>query len=245
MTKGSKKYLEAYQKVDRDRDYSPREALELVEEVSYTSFDGTVELHIRTGLNPRRADEHIRGVIRLPKGLGKEVRVVVFAAGEGEQEARDAGADHIINTDEGFQKIMDGWTDFDVAIAVPQMMSKVGRLGRVLGPRGLMPSPKTGTVVPPDDLGEAVEEAKAGQVEYRLDRSGNIHCPIGKVSFPVDDLMENLATIMDTLRRARPAGVNKNAYVRRVTIAPTMGPGIRVDRFEALEMEPGKIATAV
>ncbi len=236
MVKGGKKYLEAFAKVDRDNVYSVAEAIKLVREVSYSSFDGTVELHLRTNLDPRRADQAIRGVVRLPNGLGKTVRVLVFAAGEAARIAEDAGADFIISDDEGVQKIMNGWVDFDVAIAVPDMMRHVGRLGRVLGPRGLMPTPKTGTVVPEDDLAQVVDETKAGRVEYRLDRSGNIHCPIGKVSFPEEHLNENMAAIMSTIRRARPAAA-KGLFVRRVTLAPTMGPGIKVDPAEALAME--------
>ncbi len=237
MPTHGKKYREAFEKVDRTRLYSPEEALELVKDVSYSNFDGTVELHIRTGLDPRRADEQIRGMIQLPHGLGKTVRVLVFASAESAAAAEEAGADYVVNSDEDIKRIMDGWTDFDVAIAVPEMMSKVGRLGRVLGPRGLMPNPKTGTVVQTDDLGRAVREAKAGRVEYRLDRTGNLHMPVGKVSFPLEQLEGNLATIMDTLRRVRPPQINKTKYIRRMTLAPTMGPGIKVDPLAGLEME--------
>jgi large subunit ribosomal protein L1 len=235
MTRRGKKYLNAIQKVDRTRAYSPEEALALVQEVSYANFDATVEVHLRMALDPRRSDQHIRGVVRLPKGLGTTVRVLVFATPDAEPIAERAGADYVIMDDEGIQKIMDGWTDFDVAIAVPGMMPKVGRLGRVLGPRGLMPNPKTGTMVQVDDLERAIKDAKAGLVEYRLDRTGNIHCPIGKVSFPVDDLMENMGAIMDALRRAKPPGA-KGVYVRKITLAPTMGPGVKVDPQAALGM---------
>lgn len=236
MVKGGKKYLEAFAKVDRNQVYSVVEAIKLVQDVSYSSFDGTVELHLRTTLDPRRSDQAIRGVVRLPHGLGKPVRVLVFAAGEAARIAEEAGADYVISDDEGVQKILGGWTDFDVAIAVPDMMRHVGRLGRVLGPRGLMPTPKTGTVVPEDDLGQVVDEAKAGRVEYRLDRSGNIHCPIGKVSFTSEQLTDNMAAIMSTIRRARPAAA-RGLFIRRVTLAPTMGPGVKVDPAEALAME--------
>jgi len=239
MPKRGKKYLEAVQKVDQDRAYAPQEAIELVKEVSYTNFDGTVELHLRMMLDPRRSDQQIRGVVRLPYGLGKPVRVLVFAAGEDAQIAREAGADFIISDDEGIQKIMNGWVDFDVAIAVPDMMRQVGRLGRVLGRRGLMPTPKTGTVVQPEDLPRVIDESKAGRVEYRLDRSANIHCAIGKVSFPEEHLLGNLAAIMDTIRRVRPPA-SKGIYVKRVTLAPSMGPGIRVDTAQALALESGK-----
>ncbi|HOU13861.1 MAG TPA: 50S ribosomal protein L1 [Anaerolineae bacterium] len=239
MPKRGKKYLEVVQKVDRDRYYTPLEAIKLVKEVSYTAFDGTVELHLRMGLDPRRSEQQIRGVVRLPYGLGKPVRVLVFAAGEDAQIAQNAGADFIIADDEGIQKIMDGWVDFDVAIAVPDMMRKVGRLGRVLGRRGLMPTPKTGTVVQPEDLPRVIDEAKAGRVEYRLDRTANIHCPIGKVSFPEEQLLGNLAAIMDAIRRAKPSAA-KGIYVKRVTLAPSMGPGVRVDTAQALELESAK-----
>ncbi len=236
MPRRSKKYIEAAQKYDRDTFYSPQEAVKLVKEVSYTTFDGTVEIHLRTGLDSRRSDQQIRGVVRLPHGLGKTARVLVFAVGEAAQLARDAGADFIISDDEGINKIMEGWVDFDVAIAVPDMMRQVGRLGRVLGRRGLMPTPKTGTVVQPEDLARVIDEAKAGRVEYRLDRSGNIHCPIGKVSFSEEHLFANMAALMDAIRRAKPAAV-KGVYVRHVTLAPSMGPGVRVDATLALAME--------
>jgi len=236
MPKRGKKYLEAAQKVDHERFYSPEEAVKLVKEVSYSSFDGTVELHLRMGLDSRRSDQQIRGVVRLPYGLGKPVRVLVFAAGEAAQIAEEAGADFIINDEEGINKIMDGWVDFDVSVAVPEMMRQVGRLGRVLGRRGLMPTPKTGTVVQPEDLPRVIDEAKAGRVEYRLDRSGNIHCAIGKVSFPEDQLLANMGAIMEIIRRVRPAAV-KGMYVRRVTLAPSMGPGVKVDTAQALAME--------
>jgi large subunit ribosomal protein L1 len=237
MSNHGKKYLEVAQKVDRDRLYSPVDAISLAKEVSYSSFDGTVELHMRMGLDPRRSDQQIRGVVRLPHGLGKSVRVLVFATGEAAQLAEQAGADYIIGDEEGIAKIMGGWVDFDVTIAVPDMMRAVGRLGRVLGRRGLMPTPKTGTVVQAEDLPRVIDEAKAGRVEYRLDRTGNIHCPIGKVSFPTENLLENMTAIMDTIRRVRPAGAKGN-YVRRVTLAPSMGPGIKVDPAAALALEP-------
>lgn len=236
MVKAGKKYLEVYEKVDRDHVYSVAEGVALVKQVSYTSFDGTVELHLRTSLDPRRADQSMRGVVRMPNGLGKTVRVAVFAAGEAAQIAEDAGADYVIYGDDDIKRIMDGWVDFDVTIATPDMMRHVGRLGRVLGPRGLMPTPKTGTVVPPDDLARVIDETKAGRVEYRLDRSGNIHCPIGKVSFSEEDLMGNLSAIMSAIRLARPAAA-KGLFVRRATLAPTMGPGVKIDPAEALALE--------
>ncbi len=236
MPRRGKKYLEAIQKVDRNKLYSPKEALELAKEVSYANFDATVELHLNMGLDPRRSDQQIRGVVRLPHGLGKPVRVVAFVTPDLEKLAKEAGADYVISDDEGIKKIQDGWTDFDVSIAVPQMMPKVGRLGRILGRRGLMPNPKTGTVVQPDDLPRAIQEAKAGRVEYRLDRTGNIHVPLGKVSFPTEHLLENMAAVMEAIRRAKPPAA-KGTYVKRVTVAPSMGPGIKVDPAEALAME--------
>lgn len=237
MSKHGKKYLAVAEKVDRDQVYSPKEAIDLVKEVSYSSFDGTIELHLRMGLDPRRSDQQVRGIVRLPHGLGKPVRVLVFASGEAAQIAEQAGADYVISDDEGIAKIMGGWVDFDVSIAVPDMMRNVGRLGRVLGRRGLMPTPKTGTVVQADDLPRVIDEAKAGRVEYRVDRSGNIHCAIGKASFNPDHLMANLAAIMDTIRRVKPPAL-KGTYVRRVTLAPSMGPGVKVDPAAALALEP-------
>ena len=237
MANHGKKYLEALAKVDRDRLYSPEEAISLAKEVSYSSFDGTVELHLRMGLDPRRSDQQIRGVVRLPHGLGKPVRVLVFAAGEAAQIAEQAGADYVISDDEGIAKIMGGWVDFDITIAVPDMMRRVGRLGRVLGRRGLMPTPKTGTVVQAEDLPRVIDEAKAGRVEYRVDRTGNIHCAIGKVSFTTEQLLDNLTVIMDTIRRVKPAAA-KGTYVRRVTVAPSIGPGVKVDPAAALALEP-------
>lgn len=236
MTRRGKKYLDVVQKVERMKLYAPEDALRLAKEVSYASFDATIELHLRMGLDPRRADQQIRGVVGLPHGLGKQVRVLVFVTPDLVQQAKDSGVDFVISDDDGIKRIMDGWTDFDIAIAVPQMMPKVGRLGRVLGRRGLMPNPKTGTVIQPEDLPRAVKDAKAGRVEYRLDRSGNIHLPIGKASFTTEQLVGNMAAIMETIRRVKPSGA-KGIYVRRVTVAPTMGPGIKVDSTAALAME--------
>lgn len=236
MTTRGKKYLDAAQKVDRAQFYSPEEAVKLAKEVSYAGFDATVEVHLRMGLDPRRSDQQIRGVVRLPYGLGKPVRVLVFAAPGTEQAATDAGADYVISDDEGINKIMEGWTDFDISIAVPEMMPKVGRLGRVLGRRGLMPNPKTGTVVKSEDLAQAIQDAKGGRVEYRLDRTGNIHCAVGKVSFSVEQLMGNLSAIMEAIRKAKPSAA-KGVYLKRMTLAPTMGPGIKVDAAQGLALE--------
>lgn len=236
MAAHGKKYLAAVEKVDRNRNYDPGEAITLAKETSTTSFDATVELHIRLGVDPRHADQQVRDVVVLPHGLGKSVRVLVFAQGEGATLARNAGADYVADDDETMKKIQDGWTDFDVAVATPDMMGKVGRLGRVLGPRGLMPNPKAGTVVPEEDLPRVVEESKAGRVEFRVDKTANLHIPIGKVSFTDEKLYDNMAVLMDAIKKSRPSA-SKGTYIRRVTLTTTMGPGIKVDPNQAQEME--------
>lgn len=236
MAKHGKNYLAALAKVDLEMLYSPHEAMELAKETSSTKFDSTVEVHIRTALDPRQADQQVRDVVVLPHGLGKSVRVLVFAQGEGASAAREAGADMVADDDETLKKIEGGALDFDVAIATPDMMGKVGRLGRILGPRGLMPNPKAGTVVSADDLERAINEAKAGRVEFRLDKTANMHVAIGKVSFEADKLYENFAALMDAIRKAKPAGA-KGAYIKRITIATTMGPGIKVEPNEAQALE--------
>ena len=236
MGKHGKKYLEAKAKVDQEALYAPKEALVLVKETSFTNFDATIEVHMRMGLDPRQADQQLRDVVVLPNGLGKTVSVLVFAQGEGAAAAKEAGADHVADDDEWMKKIQDGFTDFDVAISTPDMMGKAGKLGRVLGPRGLMPNPKAGTVVPADDLPRAINEAKAGRVEFRLDKTANIHVPIGKASFSTEKLVENLATLMSAIKKARPPAA-KGSYVKKVTLTSTMGPGIKVDPFQALSME--------
>ncbi|MGQ9710537.1 MAG: 50S ribosomal protein L1 [Anaerolineae bacterium] len=237
MPKRGKKYLEALKKVDRNRLYSPQEAVQLVKETAYANFDASVDVHIRLGVDPRHADQQVRGVVLLPHGLGKTVRVLVFAAGDAARIAEAAGADSVISDDEGIKKIQDGWTDFDVAIAVPDMMGKVGRLGRILGPRGLMPNPKTGTVVPPEDLPRVISEAKAGRAEFRVDKTANLHIPLGRVSFSNQALLENLAAAVDAVKKARPTAA-KGTYIRKVTLASSMGPGIKVDpvAVQALEV---------
>ena len=236
MAKHGKNYLAALAKIDSEKLYSPREAMGLAKETSSTKFDSTVEIHIRTTLDPRQADQQIRDVVVLPHGLGKTVRVLVFAQGEGAAAAREAGADLVADDDESLKKVEGGALDFDVAIATPDMMGKVGRLGRVLGPRGLMPNPKAGTVVNPNDMERAITEAKAGRVEFRLDKTANMHVAIGKVSFEADKLFDNFAALMDAIRKAKPAGA-KGSYIKRITVTTTMGPGIKVEPNEAQALE--------
>src|SRR5512140_126001 len=236
MAKHGKKYLAAAAKVNSDQNYSPEEAVKLAKETNITKFDASVEVHMRTALDPRQADQQVRDVVVLPHGLGKTVRVLVFASGEGAAAARAAGADLVADDDETLKKIGDGMTDFDVAIATPDMMGRVGRLGRVLGPRGLMPNPKAGTVVPAQDIERAIREAKAGRVEFRLDKTANIHVVIGKASFSADKLYENFAALMDAINKARPAGA-KGTYIKRIVVNATMGPGIKIDPSAALSVE--------
>jgi len=236
MSKHGKKYLEAREKVNLEQNYTPDDAIKLVKETSFTSFDSTVEVHLRMGLDPRKADQQLRDTCIMPNGLGKTIRVLVFAQGEGAAAAKKAGADIVADDDEWIKKIQDGYTDFDVAISTPDMMGKAGRLGRVLGPRGLMPNPKAGTVVQEDDLPRAIEEAKAGRVEFRLDKTSNVHVPIGKVSFSEKMLLENFAALMIAIKKARPAAA-KGGYVRKVTLTSTMGPGIKIDPYQALNIE--------
>lgn len=232
MPKRGRKYEAAAAKVDREQNYKLDEAVRLLKATVTTRFDPTVEVHARLGVDPRHADQQVRDVVVLPHGLGKTVRILVFAEGEDARLAQEAGAD-VIADDETIKKIQEGWTDFDVAIAVPQMMGKVGRLGRILGPRGLMPNPKAGTVAPGPDLPRLIQEARAGRVEFRVDRTGNVHAPVGKTSFSEESLTENLRTFLQALNRAKPAAV-KGAYVRRLTVANTMGPGIRLDISDAM-----------
>jgi large subunit ribosomal protein L1 len=235
MAKHGKKYLEAAAKVDRERSYTPDEALALVKDTSTVKFDATVEVHMRLGVDPRHADQQVRDVVVLPHGLGKTVRVLVFAQGEGVALAREAGADYVAD-DEMIAKIQGGWTDFDVAIATPDVMGKVGRLGRILGPRGLMPNPKAGTVVPAEDLPRVIHESKAGRVEFRVDKTSNLHVPIGKVSFEQGKLYDNLAALMEAVKKARPSAM-KGVYIKRVALTSTMGPGVKVDATQVQSME--------
>ncbi|TSB44888.1 50S ribosomal protein L1 [Alkalicoccobacillus porphyridii] len=225
MAKKGKKYQEALKLVDKDTSYSPAEAIELVKKTATAKFDESVEVAVRLGVDPKKADQQIRGAVVLPNGTGKTQRVLVFAKGDKAKEAEAAGADYV-GEEDFINKINQGWFEFDVIVATPDMMAQVGKLGRVLGPKGLMPNPKTGTVT--FDVTKAVNEIKAGKVEYRVEKSGNVHVPIGKVSFEDDKLVENFKTIIDTLLKAKPSAA-KGTYMRNVAIASTMGPGIRVN----------------
>lgn len=225
MAKKSKQYQDAAKLVDRDKAYDVTEAVDLVKKMDFAKFDATVEVAFKLNVDTKQADQQLRGAVVLPNGTGKDQTVIVFAKGDKAKEAEEAGADFVGETDL-VQKIQDGWLDFDVAIATPDMMAQVGRLGRVLGPKGLMPNPKTGTVTM--DVEKAVADSKSGKVTYRTDRDGNVHVPIGKVSFDVDQLLGNLQTINDTIVRLRPASV-KGAYVQNVSVASTFGPGVKVD----------------
>lgn len=224
MAKG-KKYSDAAKRFDRDHLHTGAAAIELVKSLASAKFDETVELSVRLGVDPRKADQIVRGTVALPSGTGKDVRVAVFAAGAAADDARDAGAD-VVGADDLVAAVEGGMLDFDVAIATPDLMPQVGKLGRVLGPRGLMPNPKTGTVT--TDTGRAVSEFKGGKVEYRTDRYGNIHVPVGKVSFDSAALLANLLAVVDELNRARPASA-KGRYVRRISLSSTMGPGVHLD----------------
>ena len=235
MPKRSKNHQEALKLVDRARYYSPEEAIELAKKTSYVNFDATVEVHMRLGVDPRHADQQVRSVVLLPHGLGKEVRILVFAEGEATKIAQEAGADYV-GSDDLVKQIQDGWLDFDVAIAIPQVMGKVGRLGKVLGPRGLMPNPKAGTIVPTEDLPRTIKEARQGRVEFRIDKTANLHVPIGKISFPTQKLLDNMAALFEAVKKAKPAGA-KGQYVKKISLATTMGPGIKLDTSQALALE--------
>ena len=227
-TKHGKKYRQAAALVDESKNYNPQEAVGLIKPVSTTNFDGTVELHMRLGVDPRHADQLVRGVAVLPHGTGRTQRIIAFAQGEKVREAEEAGAD-VVGGEELAKRIQEGWLDFDVAVATPDMMGTVGKLGRVLGPRGLMPNPKTGTVT--FDIGHAIEEIKKGRVEFRVDRTGIVHVPIGKASFDEQALLDNLTTMVDAVIRARPSGA-RGTYVRSIALSPTMGPGVPLDVAE-------------
>ena len=234
MTKRGKRYREALALLDQEKRYQPEEGVVLAKQMAAAKFDETVELHLRTGADPRHADQMVRGVAVLPHGVGKTIRVVVFTEGEAVSVAEKAGADHV-GSDDLIKRIEGGWTDFDVSIATPDMMGRVGRLGRILGRKGLMPNPRTGTVVQAEDIPRAVEESKKGRVEYRLDRTALIHSPIGKVSFEEKQLLENLTTLMDNILRARPSGL-KGQFIRSAYLTTTMGPSINLDVASVSEL---------
>ncbi len=227
-----KKYQEALKKISENQAYLPEEALRLVKEARVASFDETVELHVRLGIDPRQADQQVRGSINLPAGTGKKVRVIVFASGEKAKEAKEAGAIEVGGEDLA-KKIEGGWLDFEAVVATPDMMRVVSRLGKILGPRGLMPNPKTGTVT--NEVGKVVGELQKGRIEYRSDKFGLIHLPIGKVSFSEKDLLQNYLTVMNELVRAKPAAA-RGRYIKSVTISSTMGPGIKIDPTRFLEV---------
>lgn len=235
MPKHGKKYLEAAKKVDRAKLYSPKEALDLARELSFTRFDATVEVHMRLGIDPRQADQMVRSTVALPNGTGKTVRVLVFAQGDAVKAAQDAGAD-IVGGDDLIARIdKEDFYDFDVAVASSDMMGKVGRIGRKLGPRGLMPNPKSGTVVAPENVANAVREVKGGRIEFRNDKTGLLHVPVGKVSFTPEQLYENMVALMDAVKSVKPSAM-KGVYVKSVTVTSTMGPGIHVDISQAQNM---------
>ncbi len=227
MTAHGKKYNAAVALLEKDKLYPPTEAIELAKKASYAAFDETVELHIKMGLNPRSADQQLRGVALLPHGLGKKIRVLVFAQGPAAKTAMDAGADYV-GAEDLVKQIEDGWLEFDTAMATPDMMPKVAKLGKILGRRGLMPNPKTGTVVPPENLPRGIAEARKGRVEYRLDRTAIIHLAIGKISFETEQLLENFGAVMDAILKAKPSGA-KGQYIRSITLTTTMGPGFKLD----------------
>ncbi len=235
MVKRGKRYRAASEQYDRSAHYAPPEAVTLVKQLATAKFDETIELHIRTGLDVRHADQQLRGTARLPHGLGKEVRVAVFAEGDPANAAEAAGAE-IVGADDLIKRVQDdGFTDFDVAIADRRMMGKVGRLGRILGPRGLMPNPRAGTVVDGEDIARAVGEAKAGRVEFRTDREASVHVPLGKASFSAEHLLDNLATMVTEIVKARPSGA-KGSYIRSLNITSTMGPGVKLEQQSTLAL---------
>ena len=234
MANHGKKYREASKLIDHLKYYSPEEAIELAKKASYVGFDETVEVHLKMGVNPRSADQQVRGVALLPNGLGKQVRVLVFTQGEGIKQAEEGEADYV-GAEEIIQKIEEGWLEFEVSMATPDMMPKVAKLGRILGRRGLMPNPKSGTVVDAQDLPRAIREARKGRAEFRLDRTGIIHLPIGKISFEKEKLLENILAVIEAIVKAKPSGA-KGQYVRSISLSTSMGPGLKVDVKSALEL---------
>jgi large subunit ribosomal protein L1 len=224
----TKKLKEASAKVDRSKSYPLTESLELVKSAAFAKFDETVDLVVKLGVDPRHADQMVRGAVVLPNGLGKDVRVLVFAKGEKEREAREAGADYV-GADDLVAKIQGGWFDFDTAIATPDMMGVVGKIGKLLGPRGLMPNPKVGTVT--FDLARAVKESKSGKVEFRVEKAGIVHAPVGKVSFPAETLRQNIVALVEALQKAKPSAA-KGTYMKKISVSSTMGPGVTIDLAE-------------
>jgi len=235
MVKHGKKYQESIKLLEKTKLYSPEEAVSLAQQAAPAKFDETLELHLRMGLDPRNASQQVRGTVLLPHGLGKKVRVLVFAQGEGAMNAQNANADYV-GGDDLAKKIEGGWLEFDVAIATPDMMGKVGKLGKILGRRGLMPNPKSGTVVKADDLEQVINDSRKGRVEFKLDRTAIIHLPLGKMSFESQQLVENLAEVMEAVVKAKPSGI-KGQYIRSATLTSTMGPGIKLDLKQATVME--------
>ncbi len=237
MPQYSKKHQVALNMIEKSKLYSPHEAIELSKRLSYAKFDETLEIHMNTSLDPRKADQQLRGVILFPHGLGKKARILVFAQGDVVRVAEGAGADYV-GGDELVKKIEEGWLDFDVALATPDMMSKVGKLGKILGRRGLMPNPKSGTVVAAADIPRVVDEARKGRAEFKLDRSANVHLPLGKVSFEAETLLENLAAVIEVIVRSKPSGA-KGQYIKNASLATSMGPGIRLDLRSTLTLTTG------
>jgi large subunit ribosomal protein L1 len=237
MAKRGKRYQQAAKLVDKTKTYEPREAIELARKASYANFDETVELHLHTNLDPRHADQQVRGVALLPHGLGKKVHVLVFTQGEGVKIAEEAGADYV-GGDELIKRIEEGWLDFDVAIATPEMMPKIGKLGKILGRRGLMPNPKSGTIAATPDLPRVIAEARQGRVEFKLDRTALLHLPIGKLSFDEEKLLENLTSAVEAVAKARPSGAKGN-YIKSVSLATSIGPGIELDLKSTLALGAG------
>lgn len=237
MPKHSKRYNQLSERIDPERFYEPQEALDLLTEKVTTRFDETVELHLKTGADVRHADQQVRAVTVLPNGLGKPQRVLVFASGDAAVAAREAGADYV-GEDDLIKKIEDGWVEFDVGLATPDIMGKIGRLGRVLGRRGLMPNPRTGTMVQARDLPRVIDEAKKGRLEFRTDRTAIIHCPVGKVSFSREQLLENLSSLIDAVQRARPDGI-KGTFFRSAYLTTSMGPGVKLDLGALIALKVG------
>lgn len=236
-TDHGKKFEAAKAQVDRMKVYTPDEAIKLAKQLSFVKFDETVEVHFRLGVDPRHADQQVRGVVVLPNGTGRKVRIAVFAEGDAARLAEEAGAD-VVGGDDLIKRVQDGFADFEIAMATPNLMGKVGRLGRILGPRGLMPNPKSGTVVPAEDLPRAIHEARAGRVEFKVDKTANVHVPIGKRSFGDQQLLENLGALMEAINRAKPAAA-KGVYIKNMVLTTTMGPGIRLDLSQTANLKAG------